>query len=348
MTAALPDPVHPLRDLWSAWRLRWKRRQLLWRAIRARHALTPVADRTAAIRPGDVLVIATLRNEALRLPGFLDHYRSHGAAHFLIVDNDSTDGSTDDLSGQPDVSLWRAQGPYRAARFGMDWAGWLLARYGHGHWCVTVDADELLIWPRHDTGLTLPRLTEWLDSRGIPAMGALMLDLFPHGPIGAPIPPDAGVLDHLQWFDPGPYATRIHRPRLNRQTQGGTRARALFADDPARAPTLNKLPLIRWNRRFVYVNSTHSILPRRLNAAWDGPGDPRMSGVLLHTKFLPDTAARAVEDTARRQHFADPDRAAFYYRALADDPVLWHPGAVRLTGWRQLADLGLMGTGSLN
>ena len=339
---APPDPVHPLRDLWSAWRLRWKRRALLARAIRARRALFPLADRTGAIRPGDVLVVASLRNEALRLPSFLDHYRRLGAAHFLIADNGSDDGGTDLLADQRDVSLWRAEGDYRAARFGMDWAGWLLMRHGHGHWCVTVDADELLIYPDHERR-DLVALTAWLQARAIPAMGALMLDLFPRGPIGAPMTGDP--LAHLRWFDPGPYATRIQRPRLNRWTQGGTRARVFFAAEPDRAPTLNKLPLVRWNRRFAYVNSTHSLLPRRLNAAWDGPGDPRLSGVLLHSKFLPDAPDRAREELARRQHFADPDRAAAYHRAVAEGPTLWHPGAAELRGWQQLVDLGLMGRG---
>ena len=341
-----PPPVHPLRDLWSGWRARWKRRRILWRIIRARRALTPVTDHTPAIRPGDVLAFAVMRDEALRLPGFLDHYRAMGVRHFLIVDHDSSDGTGALLAAQPDVSLWRATGGYRASRFGMDWVGWLLARYGHGHWCLTVDADELLVypgWPTRD----LPALTADLDARGTRAMGALMLDLFPKGPIGAPIPPGQGMLDHLCWFDAGPYRTQIQRPRLNRWTQGGARLRAFFPDRPRRAPTLNKLPLVRWNRRWIYLVSTHSMLPRRLNALYDGPGDPRLSGVLLHTKFLPDAPTNARREAARAEHFHSPAPYADYYAALAQGPDLWHPQAHRWTGdWRQLADLGLMGTGT--
>ena len=96
-----------LGGAWQAYRLRWKRRELIWRAIRARRALTAVADRTAAIRPGDVLAVATLRNEISHLPGFLDHYRRLGVAQFLIVDHGSDDGSDRYLADQPDVSLWR-------------------------------------------------------------------------------------------------------------------------------------------------------------------------------------------------------------------------------------------------
>ena len=41
----------------------------------------------------------------------------------------------------------------------------------------------------------------------------------------------------------------------NLAIQGGPRAR-FFAKDPRRAPTLNKVPLVRWQRGYVYVNST--------------------------------------------------------------------------------------------
>ncbi len=58
------------RAAWQAYRLRWKRRELIWRALRARHLLQPVADRTAAIRPADILAVTTLRNEIAHLPGF--------------------------------------------------------------------------------------------------------------------------------------------------------------------------------------------------------------------------------------------------------------------------------------
>jgi hypothetical protein len=127
--------------------------------------------------------------------------------------------------------------------------------------------------------------------------------------------------------------------------QGGPRDRVLFADAPARAPTLNKLPLIRWRRGDAYLNSTHSALPPALNLAWDGPGDTRLSGALLHTKFLPDAPQRAARDAAQGEHFARPAEMADYYARLAAGPDFWHPGAVRFSGWRQIEALGLMSAG---
>lgn len=334
------------KDLWSRYRLRWKRREFLWRAIRARHQLQPVRNRTAAIRPGAVLCFATLRDEMLRLPGFLRHYRELGVDHFLLVVHDSSDGTLDLLQQQPDVSLWRSGGSYRDTRFGMDWLGWLLARYGHGHWCLTVDADELLIYP-HWTDQDLHHLTARLDDTGQRAMGALMLDLYPKGPIGQPATGEGGLLG-LEWFDAGPYRMVVQQPKLNRWVQGGARDRVFFADQPHRSPTLNKLPLVRWNRRFAYANSTHSMLPRGLNLSYDGPGDQRLCGVLLHTKFAADIIDRSRQEQQRRQHFNRPEDFSDYYTAIIAGPDLWHEGAVRLRDWRQLQQMDLMSDGGWN
>ena len=103
--------------------------------------------------------------------------------------------------------------------------------------------------------------------------------------------------------------------------------------------------LVRWRRGYAYVNSTHSMLPARLNACWDGPGDPRLSGALLHTKFLPEIVAKSAIERTRRQHFHDPDAFDDYYAALGANPDLWHPGAARLECWQSLVAAGLMATG---
>ncbi|GGH28924.1 Glycosyl transferase family 2 [Cribrihabitans marinus] len=329
----------------AAYRLRWKRRHLLWRSFRGRRQLTPVADRTGQIAPGDILAVTTLRNEIARLPYFLSHYRALGVDHFLMVDNDSDDGSADLLRGQKDVSLWHTSASYRDARFGLDWITWLQMRHCHGHWTLMCDADELLIYGHHERH-DLHALTGWLGRRGQIAFGALMLDLYPKGPLsGADHAPGQDPREVLGWFDPGPFRAARQAPMGNLWVQGGARERMFFADNPERSPTLNKIPLVRWSRRFAYVNSCHSILPPPLNRLYDGPGGTMPSGVLLHSKFLPQVVDRSVMEKARGQHFYDPRQFDGYYDAIASDPDFWTPGSVRLTGWRQLEDLGLMTAG---
>ncbi len=331
--------------IWQAWRLRNRRRILLARALRKRRELTRLENRTGQIRKGAILCAMVVRNEAARLPWFLEHHRRLGVDHFLIIDNASTDETATLLRSQSDVSLWSTQGSYRHSRFGLDWLNWILMRHGNGHWCLVLDADELLVYPYHETR-PLPALTGWLEGQGLNAMPAMMLDLYPEGPLGQrPYQPGTDPLELLEWFDSGNYSLQVQPQLRNLWIQGGPRARSFFADDPRRAPTLNKIPLVKWSWRHAWLNSTHSLLPPRLNHSYDDTGGELISGVLLHTKFLPEIIDKSREEKERRQHFADPTRFGSYYDGLIASPVLKTPHSRRYAGWRQLEALGLMSRG---
>ncbi|MDU9006606.1 glycosyltransferase family 2 protein [Sedimentitalea todarodis] len=329
---------------YAAYRLRWRRRGLLWRSFRSRRQLRPVKNRTAGIRPGAILAFSTIRNEIERMPWFLDHHRKLGVDHFLIVENDSDDGTDRYLAAQADVSLWTTDRSYRDARFGLDWVTWLQMRYAHDHWSLMVDTDEMLIYAQHETR-PLQELTRWLEAQGHSVFGALMLDLYPKGPLDSQqYESGDDPISVLPWFDPGPYRVQRQHPLGNLWVQGGARERVFFANNPQRSPTLNKIPLVRWSRRYAYVNSCHSMLPRPLNFGYEGPGADAPSGVLLHTKFLPQSVKRATIEKARGQHFHAPDSFADYYDDVAAGPDMWSPESIRYEGWRQLERLGLMRT----
>ena len=90
----------------DSYRMRLRRKRLLLRAFRKRRDLGGVEFRGRNLSPSDVLCFIVLRNEKVRLPFFLKYYRALGIKHFFIVDNGSTDGSTQYLAAQSDVSLW--------------------------------------------------------------------------------------------------------------------------------------------------------------------------------------------------------------------------------------------------
>jgi hypothetical protein len=333
------------------YRLRWERRYCRFRAWRKRGQLAALQNRTRAIRGGDVLVLSTLRNERIRLPFFLRYYRDLGASHFLIVDNGSDDGSAEYLAAQEDVSVWQTHDSYRRARFGMDWLNLLLARHGHGKWCLTVDPDEFFVYPFCDTR-PLRALTDWLDASSIRSFSAMLLDMYPKGPLEAqPYAEGQDPFEIADHFDSGNYMLSRNALYRNLWIQGGPRARAFFADRPERAPALNKIPLVKWHRAYAYASSTHMLLPRGLNAVYDEWGGEKASGVLMHAKFLNTFPAKAAEELERRQHYAASHEYRAYAAALkaADQhggTDLWCKWSERYINWRQLEILGLMSKGN--
>lgn len=333
-------------SLWQSYIMRLRRKRAQIRAWRKHFAVKPVRDRTGQIKPGDILLFSTFRNENVRLPYFLQYYRKLGVSHFLMVDNDSDDGGREFLTGQPDVSLWTTKASYKRSRFGVDWLNWLQRKYGDGHWTLVVDPDELFVYPFCDTR-PVRALTDWLDSSGIRSFGAMLLDMYPKGRIDAvTYRPGQDPVEIAAWFDPGNYMIRRNPGYWNLWIQGGPRARVFFPDRPKKAPALNKIPLVKWDRRYAYVSSTHTLLPRGLNLTYDQWGGEKASGVLLHTKFLDTLPAKAEEELKRRQHYSGSVEYKAYAENIHRNPELWCNWSEKYINWRQLEILGLMSKGN--
>ena len=326
--------------------LRLERKRYLVRAWRKARSLDVVADRTDTIRDGDILLFCTLRNERIRLKYFFDYYRDRGIDHFLFVDNDSGDGTREYLAEQADCSVWRTGASYRQARFGIDWINRLLRLHGQGHWCLTVDPDEFLVYPFSDTR-PIPALTDWLDASSVKSFGAMLLDMYPKGAITQqPYREGQNPFEIACWFDAGNYSILRNWDYGNLWIQGGPRARAFFADTPESAPALNKTPLVRWQKHYAYASSTHMLLPRGLNHVYDEWGGEKASGVLLHAKFLDTFTVKAAEELERRQHYAASAEYRAYAEGLRLNPDFWTKWSEKYINWRQLEILGLMSKGN--
>jgi len=328
------------------YRRRLQRKRWQIRAFRKRRELTSIRNATSKIRPDDVLLFVTLRNERIRLPYFLKYYRSLGINQFLVVDNGSTDGSREYLENQDDVSIWSTNASYKRARFGTDWLNWLLRKYAVGHWTLVVDVDEFFVYPFCDTR-PIRALTDWLDASSIRSFGAMLLDMYPKGPVAAqPYDDGQNPFEIASWFDSGNYQISRNEDYGNLWIQGGPRSRVFFPDTPERAPALNKVPLVKWQRKYTFASSTHMLLPRGLNFVFDEWGGEKVSGCLLHAKFLSTFVEKSAEEMERKQHFASSQEYKAYYEKISENPDLWCKWSEKYINWRQLEILGLMSKGN--
>ena len=326
--------------------MRLRRKRRLLRCLRKRRELKPVHDNTEAIRQGDVLLACVVRNEKIRLPYFLSYYRKMGVRHFLFVDNDSVDGTGEYLASHPDVSVWHTCASYKHSTYGVDWTNYLLRTYAHGHWVLTVDPDEFFVYPFCDTR-PLQALTDWLDGSCIRSFGTMLIDMYPEGPIEeATYHVGQDPFELAPWFDPGNYTITPNPTYGNLWIQGGPRARVFFGETPSKAPALNKIPLVKWNKRYAYVSSTHALLPRGLNQVYDEQGGEKASGALLHAKLIDTLGDKAREEIQRGEHYRASGEYRAYARQLEERPVFWNTWSEQYLNWRQLEILGLMSKGN--
>jgi hypothetical protein len=290
-------------------------------------------------RHGDIVCIAILRNEMLRLPDFLRHYRSLGVDRFAIVDDNSNDGTLQFAMEQPDTVVYRTRDSYAAGRYGAWWASWVAMREGLGHWCVIADADEHLVYDRCED-YPLPRLTSILAAAGRSSLCCLMVDMYGTGSVKATMPcADKPLLAVSPHFDGAGYRLCREQPRLGLlgpRHHGGPRSRQFSTSDDPFRHSLAKTPLVLWNERTVLWTS-HQVFPWRLNF-----GSP--SGCLLHFKFLSDFAERAFEAVSSRRHWRESREYRRYVEKCIAQPDfgLNFDGSTRYVNSRCLVRHGLM------
>ncbi len=320
-----------------------------------------------APRPGEVLALLVVRDEALRLPDALASLARLGVDRVVVVDNGSSD-ATRDIARAAGAHLVLAEGDYAASCFGIAWTNALLHAWARGHWVLVVDADEQLVFPGAG-GAGLKALTAHLDALGSEALRTLMLDCFPPGPLAEcrvrpgdslpeaaplfepPRPRREAIPDFPHALDYGGVRERLFFPeadprhplrgprrllrRLAERLPGLGGAAARLA--PAPSPTLTKLPLLRWRDGAALVASTHRVAPMAMAAE-------QPTGVLLHFKFLQDFHARAKDAVARRAHYDGSREYRRYLARIEAEPgfTMSGPRSVAYGGPDQLVALGLM------
>ncbi|MFK4505588.1 glycosyltransferase family 2 protein [Bradyrhizobium daqingense] len=258
----------------------------------------------------EIVAVGKLRNEMLRLPDFLRHHRRLGVGRFLAIDDRSDDGTRAFLLDQPDVHVFEIREPFSESRGGARWTSALLNRFAPGRWALTLDADELFVYPGCET-FDLRSLCRYLESTGADCMTAEMVDMYPRW-LGGPDRYRAGesLVAFCPYFDSDTYVKRRRRGFPTNYLVGGARAR-LFYNEPMppkiafydalsqllepyglarllpavditrwQPPLLTKVPLARWLPGRRYIAAGHVMAP---------PGKAGdVTGALLHFKFLHD------------------------------------------------------------
>src|SRR5215469_18143667 len=165
------------------------------------HTLLRIDSHRIRRDQSEIRLFMTARNEILRLPHTIEHYRKIGVARFFVIDNGSTDGSKEFLLSQPDCHVFVTQNSFAEALCGVEWQNALLDEYGTGRWCLAVDADEWFIYPGYES-IPLAGLAAYLDRSGAQGMFSFLLDMYGPGRItDAVAAANTPLLDACRYFD---------------------------------------------------------------------------------------------------------------------------------------------------
>ncbi len=291
-------------------------------------------DREIPVAPDEIRLFTVIRNESLRLPFFLKYYFDMGVDRVFVVDNGSTDDSARLVLDHDRTHVIRTRETYAKHTF---WIEALLDRYGMGHWCVVVDADEFMVFPRSEE-TSLRHLVQYLDGNRYTGVRALLLDLFSKEPFDE-IVYESGTdpLEVCAFFD----ADYCRQPVevLNRRTgffwnheawAGGTRKRVFDVESCA-----SKAPLFRYDKGVSPSVGTHHV---------GGVNHADVEAAVLHFKYLQSFRGQVQAEVEREQHWDNASEYRGYQAAFAERKIssLYWPGAVRYVDTRQLVDLGLL------
>src|SRR5687768_1307262 len=119
--------------------------------------LDKIDDHWIPDTPGEIRAFACVRNEVDRLPFMLEYHRRLGVDRFFFIDNRSDDGTREFLLTQHDCHTFDCGGNFFAENVEPPvWTNALRNVFGDGYWTVSLDADEMLVYPECETVL-LPR-----------------------------------------------------------------------------------------------------------------------------------------------------------------------------------------------
>lgn len=321
----------------------WNFLRLHAQALKFSRWLTIRQDRKYNIGENDIILFSVMKNEAHRLPYFIDYYRKLGVNHFILIDNASSDHFNEVVAGQEDVTTFYTDASYKASNFGMHWLNYLLRKYGSGHWCLTCDPDEFIVYPEME-GRDLHDLTAYLSSTREESFFTCMIDMYGDKPVEqCHYEEGTDPIETCGYFDKAGYVkTYLHGLR-NFWIQGGVRRRVFARQHPQNAPALNKVPLIKWKQYFAYVESMHMAIPRRLN---ESVSPNKATGALLHFKFISQLRDKVDVELKAKQHFNDSAEYKQYDRVIKESQGLFDPTiSEKYEDWRTLAKLGLINKG---
>jgi len=294
-----------------------------------------------ALRDAEATAFAIVKNEMYFIRSFLDHHRRLGVEQFIVLDDQSKDGTREYLVAQDDCLVIESPfafgepvelpGPDggRRMRAGIAFKSLIPQRYLSHRYGLYLDADEYLVLP--EGVATIVELIDLLKRHEIRSVAAGLIDFFPASVTELDTPRDLATSEAMlgahPYFDAVPLLGAKPGKSFPTKVSKGTTARLFRAHGIRLVPEamrgaprwLNRLlpykfpkssvlktPLVRWDPQVEYLNS------HRANV----PASEQVLLGLAHLKFTHDLARRIDYALASKAYTRGSEKYLWYAQLL--------------------------------
>ena len=130
--------------------------------------------------PTSPVVVVVVKDEIERMKLFFEYYRALGVRQFIVIDNNSSDGTREFVSAQKDTRVYLITDMFQTQKK-VAWIEKVLALTGYDRWYVVVDSDELLDYVGSESH-SLEELIDYHSENGDYLQGYLV-DMYSDKPI---------------------------------------------------------------------------------------------------------------------------------------------------------------------
>ncbi len=327
------------------------RRRPLWRvANRVREEVVRLGRHTGTVQlvhgPANVdcerdemVVLCLVRDGAMWIRSFVDHYLTLGARHIVFLDNGSTDDTIARAARCDRVTVYRTDLPFRQFEVGL--RRWLARTLGHRRWALAPDVDELWEYPFADQ-LSLRNFLRYLNRYGYKAVVAHALDMFSDVPFAQlRSTPDDDVRERYRYYD----LTDIVRTRQMYWFRNGqVRDPDIFCTFGGVRERFFGTQCLCQTRHALHFADAQSHPYRYDGHFTAGAPVADVTTVLLHYKFLGTLIEQARTNLALGNHHGGSENYRGFVDVLSSDPefCLYTDNAAELRSVNELVEAGFL------